>query len=227
MWSEYDWGYRGTSGERKAFFLLSHNCGVDGRHVTVVNRKYLLYICTFWKKAAASACQWSFSQTGCQSYRSSFSDVNLTLFWTFSMSHQCSPWTLGSLLIGLLFEVYIVIVPFWSIICVCQEKEEQAPSTTEPYFDGSTVECAVQLCPDQLKNGELLLMAGIVFFWGSVALSHFGLWFMWWADFQCIFPEAPSPGMTVVTVTQKTLNDMTSWSFAVEQEREQMLIKVT
>lgn len=33
--------------------------------------------------------------------------------------------------------------------------------------------------------------------------------------------------MTVVTVTQKTQNDMTSWSFAVEQEREQMLVKVT
>ncbi|XP_056894251.1 methylmalonic aciduria and homocystinuria type D homolog, mitochondrial-like [Takifugu flavidus] len=68
--------------------------------------------------------------------------------------------------------------------------------TTEPYFDSATVECAIQLCPEQLKN-----------------------------DLQCIFPEAPSPGMTVVTVTQKTQNDMTSWCFAVEQEREQMLIK--
>ncbi|TNN03807.1 hypothetical protein fugu_000836 [Takifugu bimaculatus] len=29
--------------------------------------------------------------------------------------------------------------------------------TTEPYFDSATVECAIQLCPEQLKNGEMLL----------------------------------------------------------------------
>ncbi|CAF95981.1 unnamed protein product, partial [Tetraodon nigroviridis] len=74
--------------------------------------------------------------------------------------------------------------------------EELPRSPPEAYFDGSTVECAVQFCPDQLRD-----------------------------DFRCIFPEAPSSGMTVVTVTQKTQNDMTSWSCAVEQEREQMLAK--
>lgn len=42
-----------------------------------------------------------------------------------------------------------------------------------------------------------------------------------------MFPEAPSSGMMVVTVTQKTQSDMTSWSAKVEQEREQMLDKVS
>lgn len=41
-----------------------------------------------------------------------------------------------------------------------------------------------------------------------------------------MFPEAPSSGLMVVTVTQKTQNDMTSWSAEVEQEREEMLDKV-
>lgn len=115
------------------------------------------------------------------------------------------------------------------IICVCQEKDERPPcdgvNRTETYFDSSTVECAIQLCPEQLKYGELSL-AIIVLFWDAVSLSHFCLWIIRWTDFQCIFPEAPSSGMTVVTVTQKTQNDMTSWCFAVDQEREEMLIKV-
>lgn len=42
-----------------------------------------------------------------------------------------------------------------------------------------------------------------------------------------MFPDAPSSGMMVLTVTQKTQNDMTSWCSEVEQEREQMLAKVS
>lgn len=41
-----------------------------------------------------------------------------------------------------------------------------------------------------------------------------------------MFPEAPSTGMMVVIVTQKTQNDMTSWCAEVETEREEMLDKV-
>ncbi|XP_022078294.1 metabolism of cobalamin associated Db isoform X2 [Acanthochromis polyacanthus] len=66
----------------------------------------------------------------------------------------------------------------------------------EKYFDNSSVECALQSCPELLKK-----------------------------DFQSMFPDAPSSGMMVVTVTQKTQNDMTSWCAEVEQEREQMLDK--
>nr|XP_057937407.1 metabolism of cobalamin associated Db isoform X2 [Doryrhamphus excisus]XP_057937408.1 metabolism of cobalamin associated Db isoform X2 [Doryrhamphus excisus] len=60
----------------------------------------------------------------------------------------------------------------------------------------SCVECVIQPCPDKLQQ-----------------------------DLQCLFPEAPSSQVTVVTVTQKTQNDMTAWSSAVEEEREQMLDK--
>lgn len=41
-----------------------------------------------------------------------------------------------------------------------------------------------------------------------------------------MFPEAPSSSMTVLTVTQRTENDMTAWSEEVDQEREQLLARV-
>ena len=42
-----------------------------------------------------------------------------------------------------------------------------------------------------------------------------------------MFPEAPSKSMVVVTVTQKTENDMTRWCEEVDEEREQLLSKVS
>lgn len=41
-----------------------------------------------------------------------------------------------------------------------------------------------------------------------------------------MFPDAPPSALTVVTVTQRTVNDMTAWSPEVEQEREVLLSKV-
>lgn len=80
------------------------------------------------------------------------------------------------------------------------DKDEAALSQNidgaEQYFDNSSVECAIQSCPELLRK-----------------------------DFQSMFPEAPSSGMMVVTVTQKTQNDMTAWCADVEQEREEMLDK--
>ncbi|XP_059198879.1 metabolism of cobalamin associated Db [Centropristis striata] len=70
----------------------------------------------------------------------------------------------------------------------------QNVNKAEQYFHNSSLECAIQSCPELLKK-----------------------------DFQSMFPEAPSSGMMVVTVTQKTQNDMTAWCAEVEQEREQML----
>lgn len=68
----------------------------------------------------------------------------------------------------------------------------QDVSSAEQVFNySSTVECAIQPCPKRLRK-----------------------------DFQSMFPEAPSSGMMVATVTQKTQNDMTTWSAKVEQERE-------
>nr|XP_015822397.2 metabolism of cobalamin associated Db [Nothobranchius furzeri]XP_054603164.1 metabolism of cobalamin associated Db [Nothobranchius furzeri] len=78
------------------------------------------------------------------------------------------------------------------------EKEDPAFShdfrLTEQLFDSSTVECAIQSCPESLKK-----------------------------DFCSMFPEAPSSDMMVITVAHKTQNDMSAWSPDVEQEREQML----
>lgn len=79
-----------------------------------------------------------------------------------------------------------------------QGKEAPPPpqkvTKAEQYFANPTVECAIQSCPELLKK-----------------------------DFELMFPEAPTNGMMVVTVTQKTANDMTSWCEEVDQEREQML----
>ncbi|KAF4086744.1 hypothetical protein AMELA_G00087830 [Ameiurus melas] len=68
--------------------------------------------------------------------------------------------------------------------------------SAEQYFNHSRVECAIQSCPELLKK-----------------------------DFELMFPEAPSSSMMVLTVTQRTENDMTAWSEAVDQEREQLLVK--
>uniref|UniRef100_A0A665VZ03 Metabolism of cobalamin associated D n=1 Tax=Echeneis naucrates TaxID=173247 RepID=A0A665VZ03_ECHNA len=63
-------------------------------------------------------------------------------------------------------------------------------------FDSPSVECVVQLCPELLQR-----------------------------DFKSMFPDAPPTDMTVMTVTQRTHNDMTAWSAEVAWEREQMLKK--
>uniref|UniRef100_A0A3B3UA28 Metabolism of cobalamin associated Db n=1 Tax=Poecilia latipinna TaxID=48699 RepID=A0A3B3UA28_9TELE len=65
---------------------------------------------------------------------------------------------------------------------------------SEPPGSDSRVECAILSCPKALRR-----------------------------DFLSMFPEAPESDMTVITVTQKTRSDMTSWSDAVEREREEKL----
>uniref|UniRef100_A0A3P9ITX0 NID domain-containing protein n=1 Tax=Oryzias latipes TaxID=8090 RepID=A0A3P9ITX0_ORYLA len=62
------------------------------------------------------------------------------------------------------------------------------------FLGGLGVECAVQSCPSALKK-----------------------------DFRSMFPEERLSDLTVVTVTQRTRNDMTSWSAQVEQERLEKL----
>ncbi|XP_026074038.1 metabolism of cobalamin associated Db [Carassius auratus] len=73
---------------------------------------------------------------------------------------------------------------------------EQNVDKAEHYFDHSSVECAIQSCPELLKK-----------------------------DFESMFPEAPSTDMMVVTVTQRTQNDMTAWTEQVDKERDQLLAK--
>lgn len=61
-------------------------------------------------------------------------------------------------------------------------------------FDAASVECVVQPCPHRLS-----------------------------ADAALMFPLAPPTALTVVTVTQRTEQDMSFWSSAVEEERERLL----
>ncbi|XP_039613270.1 metabolism of cobalamin associated Db [Polypterus senegalus] len=73
----------------------------------------------------------------------------------------------------------------------------QEVNKAENYFESVNVECAIQTCPELLKK-----------------------------EFTTMFPEAPvSRMMTVVTVTQKTKNDMTIWCEEVDKEREVLLEK--
>jgi hypothetical protein len=46
-------------------------------------------------------------------------------------------------------------------------------------------------------------------------------------DFESLFPEVANSKLMILTVTQKTENDMTVWSEEVEVEREVLLEKVT
>lgn len=50
---------------------------------------------------------------------------------------------------------------------------------------------------------------------------------LWSTDFRSMFPEERLSELTVVSVTQRTQNDMTAWSAQVEQERLEMLDKVS
>ncbi|KAK7154047.1 hypothetical protein R3I94_007420 [Phoxinus phoxinus] len=77
-----------------------------------------------------------------------------------------------------------------------QTSSAQNVDKAEHFFDHSSVECAIQSCPELLKK-----------------------------DFESMFPEAPSTGLIVVTVTQRTQNDMTAWTELVDIEREELLAK--
>lgn len=75
------------------------------------------------------------------------------------------------------------------------ELEEEIDKETQS-MDGFIVECVVQECPDLLKK-----------------------------DFSDLFvnEDVVSRPLTVITMTQKTVNDMSSWSEEVDQEREELV----
>ncbi|XP_054064503.1 cobalamin trafficking protein CblD [Rissa tridactyla] len=72
--------------------------------------------------------------------------------------------------------------------------QKQQINSAETYFENAKVECAVQACPELLRK-----------------------------DFESMFPEVNANRLTILTVTQKTKNDMTVWSQEVEDEREMLL----
>ncbi|XP_069838781.1 cobalamin trafficking protein CblD [Dendropsophus ebraccatus] len=74
--------------------------------------------------------------------------------------------------------------------------QQQEVNRMGTYFENAKVECAMQSCPELLKR-----------------------------DFASMFPEVPSSHLMVLTVTQRTENDMTTWSAEVENEREVMMEK--
>ncbi|KAK2489607.1 hypothetical protein MC885_005785 [Smutsia gigantea] len=73
---------------------------------------------------------------------------------------------------------------------------EQEVNSAETYFESAKVECAIQMCPELLRR-----------------------------DFESLFPEVATKKLMILTVTQKTKNDMTVWSEEVENEREMLLEK--
>ncbi|KAL6069966.1 hypothetical protein STEG23_001475, partial [Scotinomys teguina] len=73
---------------------------------------------------------------------------------------------------------------------------EQDINSAETYFESARVECVIQTCPDLLQR-----------------------------DFESLFPEVANNKLMVLTVTQRTDNDMTVWSEEVELEREMLLEK--
>ncbi|XP_075037014.1 cobalamin trafficking protein CblD [Mixophyes fleayi] len=74
--------------------------------------------------------------------------------------------------------------------------QHQEINSVGTYFENAKVECAVQSCPELLRR-----------------------------DFSTMFPELPSNKLMVLTVTQKTVHDMTTWSEEVENERDVLLEK--
>lgn len=85
------------------------------------------------------------------------------------------------------------------------------------------LECVAQDCPKLVRKGRcciclILSMATFVDFWKMVVL-----------DFADLFPgrDVTSGPLTVVTLTQKTKNDMSGWSEGVEYEREELVACVS
>ncbi|XP_076824682.1 cobalamin trafficking protein CblD-like isoform X2 [Clavelina lepadiformis] len=74
------------------------------------------------------------------------------------------------------------------------EEYDVADTIIRAYFKEATVELAMQDCPKILYK-----------------------------DFTTLFLDMPKSNVTVITVTQKTQNDMTGWSQSVEIEREALL----
>ncbi|XP_072320384.1 cobalamin trafficking protein CblD-like isoform X2 [Eucyclogobius newberryi] len=72
--------------------------------------------------------------------------------------------------------------------------DQDMPTQEHKFFSSVWVECAVQPCPPRLLS-----------------------------DVRLMFPEAPPAGVTVVTVTQRSQQDMSRWDLQVEQEREELL----
>nr|CAB3263877.1 methylmalonic aciduria and homocystinuria type D homolog, mitochondrial-like [Phallusia mammillata] len=62
------------------------------------------------------------------------------------------------------------------------------------YFEGATVELAIQDCPKVLQR-----------------------------DITSMFMNMPKKKITVITITQKTQNDMSAWNQHVEEERDKLL----
>ncbi|XP_062354630.1 cobalamin trafficking protein CblD isoform X2 [Cinclus cinclus] len=73
-------------------------------------------------------------------------------------------------------------------------QRKQQINNAETYFENAKVECAVQSCPELLRK-----------------------------DLQSLFPEVSCRYLTVLTVTQKSRNDMSVWSQEVQDERELLL----
>ncbi|KAM6465223.1 cobalamin trafficking protein CblD isoform 1-T2 [Liasis olivaceus] len=71
---------------------------------------------------------------------------------------------------------------------------KQDIADAKSYFETAKVECVIQACPELLRK-----------------------------DFESMFPDVISTNITVLTVTQKTLNDMTAWSEEIEVEREVLI----
>ncbi|XP_003225517.2 cobalamin trafficking protein CblD isoform X2 [Anolis carolinensis] len=71
---------------------------------------------------------------------------------------------------------------------------KQEVNNMKTYFETAKVECAIQACPELLRR-----------------------------DFELLFPDIASNNLTVLTVTQKTANDMTAWNEEVENEREVLI----
>ena len=55
-------------------------------------------------------------------------------------------------------------------------------------------------------------------------MINFGIFFI--LDFCALFLDMPAANLTVITIAQKAVNDMSAWSLKVEKEREELLENV-
>ena len=77
------------------------------------------------------------------------------------------------------------------------------------------MECLVQQCPPSLHTGFMRLFPGVSVDAGSPSHAHL----LAHSFIHSLF----TGDLLVITLCEKTINDMTSWSRSVEEEREQLM----
>lgn len=103
-----------------------------------------------------------------------------------------------------------------------QELEEELMTNIKKFPDaGDMLECVAQPCPKLVRKGPRCLIR--IFLFLHLLTGHVKCYIIH-PEFLDLFPDrdVSSGTFTIITLSQKTANDMTAWNNEVDEEREQL-----